>query len=79
MTMTSRSDRPTRRVRVEHDPLAATIGAKPWRAVIPAVETAEVKMPEIPVGRFDSQHEAITAGCSALRFVAAGIPWTVQP
>jgi hypothetical protein len=46
--------------------------APPWLAVLrPANGDGEV----IRVGRFDSQREAVTRGCTALRFVAAGIPW----
>jgi hypothetical protein len=76
---TTENETETRRLRVTFEPLP---GAKPWRAVIverghnladdPALEPG---VREIPVGRFDSQHEAITTGVSAGRFVAAGIPW----
>jgi hypothetical protein len=71
-TTESKSETPARRVRVTYEP---TPGSKPWRAVIEAVETDEIKMPAVPVGRFDSQHEAATTGVSALRFVNAGIAW----
>jgi len=83
MTTTS-SNTPTRRLRVQHDPVP---GAKPWRAVIATEVMSRTgtstldSMPETemrPVGRFDTHAEAVTAGCSALRFAAAGIPWTVQ-
>jgi hypothetical protein len=30
---------------------------------------------DVHVGRFATMHEAVTRGCTALRFVAAGIPW----
>jgi hypothetical protein len=65
----------TRRVRVTYEP---SPGVKPWRAVIEAVETDEIRMPAVPVGRFDTAAEANTTGVSALRFVNAGIPWRVQ-
>jgi len=68
-----------RRVQVKREPVE---GSPPWRAVIverghnladdPALEPG---VREIPVGRFEAQHEAITTACSALRFVNAGIPW----
>lgn len=63
----------TRRVRVTREPLP---GVKPWRAVI--VENGGIGEHlgiETPVGRFDDQTEAITAACSALRFINAGISW----
>lgn len=69
---TIENETPTRRVRVTYEP---TPGSKPWRAVLAAVETDEVKMPAVPVGRFDTAAEAGTTGVSALRFVNAGIPW----
>jgi hypothetical protein len=73
MTMTTTSE-PTRRVRVKLDPVGAAIGLKPWRAVI--VERLDaIESGEIPVGRFDTQPEAVTTACSALRFVNAGITW----
>jgi len=71
-TTENETSTPARRVRVTYEPMP---GSKPWRAVIEAVETDEHKMPAVPVGRFDSQHEAATAGVSALRFVSAGLPW----
>ena len=77
MTTTEHESR-TRRVRVTYEPLP---GHKPWRAVIvnraePAPGTVGTgATSEIPVGRFDSQPEAVTTACSALRFVAAGITW----
>lgn len=67
MTMT---DETTRRVRVTHEPVP---GVKPWRAVILAIEDGG--MTTTPVGRFDTQPEAVTTACSALRFVNAGITW----
>ena len=82
--MTTTSSTTTRRVRVRYEPLP---GAKPWRAVILELATETVGSAtvithhpaegELAVGRFDSQPEAITAACSALRFAEAGIPWTV--
>lgn len=67
MTMTSE---PTRRVRVKREPLP---GEKPWRAVV--VTPPGDTLGDVPVGRFDDQREAITAGCTALRFIEAGISW----
>ena len=68
MTMTS--DTETRRVRVKLEPLP---GVKPWRAVI--VTPPGDTLGDVAVGRFDSQLEAITTACSALRFINAGISW----
>lgn len=71
------NDRPVeRRVRVTREDVP---GSPPWRAVIAAVETDELKVPEVPVGRFATHAEAVTTACTALRFLAAGIPWRVQP
>lgn len=67
---TIEDETPTRRVRVTHEPLP---GVKPWRAVI--VTPPGDTLGDVAVGRFDSQHEAITTGVSALRFVDAGIAW----
>jgi hypothetical protein len=68
------TDTPARRVRVKHEPLP---GAKPWRAVLVDPTVPQMLDDPLPVGRFDTQHEAVTAGVSALRFHAAGIPWAV--
>ena len=65
----------TRRVRVTHEPVP---GAPSWRAVIAESGTAHLEPQNVPVGRFDTQHEAITTACTALRFLAAGIPWRGQ-
>jgi hypothetical protein len=43
-----------------------------WRAVL--VDAAGLR-PGTSVGVFDRHREAVTRGCTALRFVAAGIPW----
>ena len=75
-TTENETSTPARRVRVTHEPLP---GVKPWRAVIlvPRFDEAnrQTTPGELPVGRFDTQHEAATIGVSALRFVNAGIPW----
>jgi len=75
--MTTTSETPTRRVRVRFEPVAAALGIKPWRAVILEQPAPNLERTEIPVGRFDDQPTAVTAACSALRFLAAGIPWRV--
>lgn len=72
MTMTSSET--TRRVRVTYEPLP---GAKPWRAVIRQHIEGERHGGETAVGRFDDQPTAVRTACTALRFLAAGIPWTV--
>lgn len=43
----------------------------PWLALL----VNPTGFDSIPVGRFASHREAVTRGCTALRFVAAGIPW----
>jgi hypothetical protein len=75
---TTESETPARKVRVKFEPVAAALGIKPWRAVIvePHLDTTlGTVQREIPVGRFDTQPEAVTTACSALRFVNAGITW----
>lgn len=67
--MTTTSETTTRRVRVKRVPLP---GLKPWRVQL---ETGQPGDEPVHVGRFDDQLEAITTGCSALRFVNAGITW----
>jgi hypothetical protein len=70
-----------KRLIVRHEPVD---GSPPWRAVI--VDRGTVidhgngltEWASTPVGRFATHAEAVRAGCSALRFVAAGIPWRVQ-
>lgn len=48
-----------------------------WRAEL--VEPADDGLAEPePVGRFGTQHEAITRGITAARFVAAGVPWRAE-
>jgi hypothetical protein len=63
-------ERPSRRLwvhRTEHDP------EKPWRAAI----TDQLGHDEQPVGAFATHAEAIRTGCTALTFLANGIPWRV--
>jgi hypothetical protein len=51
-------------------------GSPPWRAFL--IDRADLDRGHVPVGRFDDHGEAIRTGCTALRFVEAGIPWRVQ-
>lgn len=73
--MTTTENDTTRRVRVTHEPVE---GSPPWRAVVLEDHldtTLGTVQREIPVGRFETQPEAVTTGVSALRFLNAGIPW----
>lgn len=73
-TTENETSTPARRVRVTYEPVP---GVKPWRAAIYAAEAPDARSwgLEVPVGRFDSLHEAATTGVSACRFVEAGVRW----
>lgn len=74
MTMTE-NETEHRRLVVRRQPVD---GEPPWRAILD--EPAPYHGPTaIFVGRFETHAEAIRTGCTALRFVSAGIPWRVTP
>lgn len=63
------------RVRVRRRPDPEQPDA-PWLALLvddPIVTEDELE--PVHVGRFPTMREAVTRGCTALRFVSAGIPW----
>lgn len=60
------------RVRVERVREPLPPGDPSWRSLLQPLDNLGEW---VVVGRFDTMHEAITRGCTALRFVAAGIPW----
>lgn len=60
------------RVRRHPDP---EVPDRPWLALLLDEPARDGLTPPTVVGRFASHHEAVTRGCTALRFVAAGIPW----
>lgn len=76
---TAALDQPARRLKVTRTDLDTV---KPWRAVVVerAGEGARLGQGgrETPVGAFPTQADAIRTGCTALTFLAAGIPWRVQ-
>jgi len=57
-------------VRVRRD---SPLDERPWRAVL--LDVIDGSIPDIEVGYFPTQPEAVTTGVTAARFVAAGIPW----
>lgn len=51
---------------------------KPWVTWIDDGRSFLLGDPPAPVGRFESMGAAVTRGCTALRFIAAGIPWRAE-
>lgn len=63
------------RVRVRRSPRDLD-APEPWLAMLVDTTTGPSDPTgDVIVGRFDTMPEAITRGCTALRFVAVGIPW----
>jgi len=71
------TEQPARRLRVHR---GNTDPTRPWLAVIYAAHTVDAKSwgQETAVGAFATHAEAVRTGCTALTFLAAGIPWRVQ-